>query len=87
MMRQVVVTGLGVVSPLGVGKREHWDSLVSPRSAIARSERESVSAEQSASTSGGAPTRRMNGFSASLGSIALKLRIRSSPPKKTAAPT
>ena len=38
-MRRVVVTGLGVVSPLGVGKEEHWQALVSGRSAIARSRR------------------------------------------------
>ena len=38
-MRRVVVTGLGVVSPLGIGIEEHWAALISPRSAITRSKR------------------------------------------------
>jgi 3-oxoacyl-(acyl-carrier-protein) synthase len=32
-MRRVVLTGLGVVSPLGIGKEALWESLVSGRSA------------------------------------------------------
>lgn len=32
--RRVVVTGLGVVSPIGIGKDEFWDSLASGRSGI-----------------------------------------------------
>ncbi len=39
MGRRVVITGLGVVSPLGVGVREHWSALVSGRSAVARIDR------------------------------------------------
>ena len=38
-MRRVVVTGLGIVSPLGIGVEEHWAALISGRSAIARSRR------------------------------------------------
>ena len=38
-MRRVVVTGVGVVSPLGMGAEEHWAGLVSGRSAIKRSGR------------------------------------------------
>ncbi|MEE8114394.1 MAG: beta-ketoacyl-[acyl-carrier-protein] synthase family protein [Nitrososphaerales archaeon] len=38
-MTRVVVTGLGIVSPLGIGVKEHWTSVISARSAITRSER------------------------------------------------
>ena len=38
-MTRVVVTGLGIVSPLGIGVEEHWTSVISARSAITRSER------------------------------------------------
>src|SRR3972149_11647928 len=38
-MRRVAITGMGIVSPLGIGKEEHWAGLVSGRSAIARSHR------------------------------------------------
>lgn len=38
-MRRVVVTGLGVVSPVGIGIEEHWNSLLSGRSGIGRSQR------------------------------------------------
>ncbi|MFQ5903555.1 MAG: beta-ketoacyl synthase N-terminal-like domain-containing protein, partial [Candidatus Binatia bacterium] len=38
-MRRVVVTGLGVVSPLNIGMGEHWEALISGRSAVARSQR------------------------------------------------
>ncbi|MEE9166021.1 MAG: beta-ketoacyl-ACP synthase II [Candidatus Neomarinimicrobiota bacterium] len=34
MKQRVVVTGMGVVSPVGVGKDEFWDSLISGRSGI-----------------------------------------------------
>ncbi|HEV7281546.1 MAG TPA: beta-ketoacyl synthase N-terminal-like domain-containing protein [Pirellulaceae bacterium] len=34
--RKVVLTGLGVVSPIGIGKEEFWSSLTSGRSGIAR---------------------------------------------------
>lgn len=34
-MRRVVVTGVGVVSPLGCGNRKNWDSLVAGKSGIA----------------------------------------------------
>jgi len=39
MNRPVVITGVGVVSPLGVGAEAHWQSLVSGRSAVSRIER------------------------------------------------
>lgn len=35
-MRRVVITGLGVVAPNGIGKEEFWDSLISGRSGIGR---------------------------------------------------
>ncbi len=38
-MRRVAITGMGIVSPLGIGREEHWAGLVSGRSAIARSRR------------------------------------------------
>lgn len=38
-MKRVVVTGLGMVSPLGIGLEEHWSSLISGRSAVARNRR------------------------------------------------
>ena len=34
MKRRVVVTGLGAVSPVGIGKEKFWDSLVEGRSGI-----------------------------------------------------
>ena len=39
MNRRVVVSGLGVVSPLGVGGARHWEGLLSGRSAVSRLER------------------------------------------------
>lgn len=39
MGRRVVITGLGVVSPLATGARDHWSALVSGRSAVARIDR------------------------------------------------
>ena len=39
MSRRVVITGLGVVSPLGFGTRDHWSALASGRSAVARIDR------------------------------------------------
>ena len=33
-MRRVVVTGVGVVSPLGTGNRQNWDALVAGKSGI-----------------------------------------------------
>jgi 3-oxoacyl-[acyl-carrier-protein] synthase II len=35
-MRRVVVTGVGVVSPLGTGNRKNWDALVAGKSGIDR---------------------------------------------------
>ena len=32
-MRRVVITGLGIISPLGIGKNEYWNSLMQGRSA------------------------------------------------------
>ena len=34
--RRVVVTGLGVISPVGIGKEAFWDSLVKGKSGIKR---------------------------------------------------
>ena len=39
MGRRVIIIGLGVVSPLGVGARDHWSALASGRSAVARIDR------------------------------------------------
>ena len=39
MGRRVVITGLGVVSPLGVGAHDHWSALASGRSAVSRVDR------------------------------------------------
>lgn len=36
--REVVITGMGVVSPIGIGNAEFWDSLVSGRSGVRRLE-------------------------------------------------
>ncbi len=33
-MRRVVVTGLGPVTSIGIGKEEYWDSLIEGRSGI-----------------------------------------------------
>src|SRR6202521_5669475 len=33
-MRRVVVTGVGVVSPLGTGNRKNWDALIAGKSGI-----------------------------------------------------
>ncbi len=35
-MRRVVVTGVGVVSPLGTGNKANWDALTAGKSGIAR---------------------------------------------------
>nr|WP_279384164.1 beta-ketoacyl synthase N-terminal-like domain-containing protein [Geotalea toluenoxydans] len=35
-MRRVVVTGVGVVSPLGTGNKVNWDALTAGKSGIAR---------------------------------------------------
>ena len=34
--RRVVITGLGIISPLGIGVRENWDAVTAGRSGIAR---------------------------------------------------
>ncbi len=36
MTRRVVITGLGVVSPIGIGKQDYWDSLVSGKSGVTK---------------------------------------------------
>lgn len=33
-MREVVITGLGIVSPIGVGRDEVWQSLSTKRSGV-----------------------------------------------------
>ncbi len=33
-MREVVITGLGVVSPIGVGRDEVWNAIVARRSGV-----------------------------------------------------
>lgn len=35
-MRRVVITGVGVVSPLGIGVRAHWEGVLAGRSAVKR---------------------------------------------------
>ncbi|HDH99368.1 MAG TPA: beta-ketoacyl-[acyl-carrier-protein] synthase II, partial [Firmicutes bacterium] len=35
-MRRVVITGLGVVSPVGIGKRAFWNAISSGRSGVGR---------------------------------------------------
>jgi len=39
MSRKVVVTGVGIVSPLGIGAAEHWKNLLAGRCAVSRLER------------------------------------------------
>ena len=36
MKRRVVITGLGVIAPNGIGKEAFWDALVNGRSGIGR---------------------------------------------------
>jgi len=36
MNKRVVVTGIGIVSPLGIGKQAHWDALLAGKIAIDR---------------------------------------------------
>src|SRR5687767_4715305 len=35
-MRRVVVTGIGIVSPLGIGARAHWEGLLEGRCGVKR---------------------------------------------------
>lgn len=35
-MRRVVVTGIGIISPLGIGTKAHWDGLVAGKIGVAR---------------------------------------------------
>ncbi len=43
MRRRVVITGLGVVSPVGIGWQEFWNALINGRSGIKRIDRFDVS--------------------------------------------
>src|SRR5438067_10026506 len=36
IMRRVVVTGVGIVSPLGIGAKAHWEALLSGQSGVRR---------------------------------------------------
>jgi 3-oxoacyl-[acyl-carrier-protein] synthase II len=36
VMRRVVVTGIGIISPIGIGSRAHWDGLISGKVGIRR---------------------------------------------------
>ena len=36
--RQVVVTGLGIISPVGIGREPFWESLASGKSGISQVE-------------------------------------------------
>ena len=42
-MRRVVVTGLGMVTPLGVGVDHNWSQIINGKSGISRIERFDVS--------------------------------------------
>ena len=42
-MRRVVVTGLGLVTPLGIGVKNNWDGITSGKSGIAAIESYDVS--------------------------------------------
>ncbi|MGD0464452.1 MAG: beta-ketoacyl-[acyl-carrier-protein] synthase family protein [Tepidisphaeraceae bacterium] len=35
-MRRVVVTGIGIISPIGIGSRAHWDGLISGQVGVRR---------------------------------------------------
>jgi 3-oxoacyl-[acyl-carrier-protein] synthase II len=35
-MRRVVITGIGIISPIGIGSRAHWDALISGKIGIRR---------------------------------------------------
>src|SRR4051794_40607898 len=35
-MRRVVITGIGIISPLGIGARNHWDNLVAGKVGVRR---------------------------------------------------
>lgn len=49
MPDDIVITGIGIVSPLGIGKKEFWENSLNGKSAIIQS-KEMMSARMKSST-------------------------------------
>lgn len=60
-MRRVVVTGIGIVSPLGLSAKAHWEALITGQSAVRRIASFDPSAFPS-QVAGEAPAYRINDF-------------------------